>query len=122
FVFRRVLFRSNEELGLYAADVELTDWLCVPEYTEVPLTITATPDTGTAITLDVPSFTWEAGKAPEDCEASDEDDADGGEHDGDEDDATPAPDDDESPAPGDGDGDGDGSPTPGDGDGDGDGS
>ena len=115
-------YELNEELGRYAADVELTDWLCVPEDTEVPLTITATPDTGTAITLDVPSFTWEAGKAPEDCEASDEDDADGGEHDGDEDDATPAPDDDESPAPGDGDGDGDGSPTPGDGDGDGDGS
>src|SRR5699024_11817104 len=86
-------YELNEELGRYAADVELTDWLCVPEDTEVPLTITATPDTGTAITLDVPSFTWEAGKAPEDCEASDEDDADGGEDDGDEDDATPAPDD-----------------------------
>src|SRR5699024_9242969 len=57
-------YELNEELGRYAADVELTDWLCVPEDTEVPLTITATPDTGTAITLDVPSFTWEAGKAP----------------------------------------------------------
>src|SRR5699024_3232104 len=37
-------YELNEELGRYAADVALTDWLCVPEDTEVPLTITATPD------------------------------------------------------------------------------
>ncbi|WP_114854242.1 5'-nucleotidase C-terminal domain-containing protein [Brachybacterium sp. YJGR34] len=56
-----------EDSGELAADVTLEDWLCVPEGTEVPVSITAVPDTGTDIVLDIPSFTWTAGGAPEDC-------------------------------------------------------
>jgi len=51
-----------------AADVTLADWLCVPEGTEVPLTITATPETGTEIVYEIPSFTWTEGGAPENCD------------------------------------------------------
>ncbi|MGP9681602.1 bifunctional metallophosphatase/5'-nucleotidase [Brachybacterium sp. AOP3-A1-3] len=56
-----------EDAGRYVGDVTLTDWLCVPEGTVVPLTITAVPDEGTAITYELPSFTWTAGGAPESC-------------------------------------------------------
>ncbi|MGO3506302.1 MAG: bifunctional metallophosphatase/5'-nucleotidase [Brachybacterium tyrofermentans] len=56
-----------EDEGRYVGDVALTDWLCVPEGTVVPLTITAVPDEGTAITYELPSFTWSAGGAPEVC-------------------------------------------------------
>ncbi|MGO3479415.1 MAG: hypothetical protein ACTIOA_14720, partial [Brachybacterium tyrofermentans] len=56
-----------EDEGRYVGDVTLTDWLCVPEGTVVPLTITAVPDEGTEITYELPSFTWSAGGAPEVC-------------------------------------------------------
>ena len=106
-------YELNEELDRLAADVALTDWLCIPEGTEVPLTITAIPDTGTAITIDIPAFTWTAGDAPESCEVPDD-----GDDDGDDDGATPPPGDgdDDGTAPDDGDDDG---AAPGDGDDDG---
>jgi len=63
-----------EDAGRLFADVTLTDWLCVPEGTEVPLTITAIPETGTEIVIDIPAFTWTSGGAPEDCGAEDDDD------------------------------------------------
>ncbi|WP_193106769.1 bifunctional UDP-sugar hydrolase/5'-nucleotidase [Brachybacterium sp. FME24] len=95
-----------EEAGRHYGDVTLTDWLCVPEGTEVPLNITAIPDSGTAVTVDIPSFTWSAGGAPEGC-------ADGG-----DDDTTPPPsddgDDDATPPPSD-DGDDDATTPPSDG-------
>lgn len=57
-----------EDAGRYAGDVTLTDWLCVPEGTVVPLTITAVPDEGTAITYELQSFTWTSGGAPDLCD------------------------------------------------------
>jgi 2',3'-cyclic-nucleotide 2'-phosphodiesterase (5'-nucleotidase family) len=75
-----------------AADITLTDWLCVPEGTEVPLTVTAVPETGTEIVIDIPSFTWTEGGAPESC-GDDEDDetTPPPAEDDDEDDQTPPP-------------------------------
>ncbi|HEX7350215.1 bifunctional UDP-sugar hydrolase/5'-nucleotidase [Brachybacterium sp.] len=63
-----------EDAGRLFADVTLTDWLCVPEGTEVPLTITAIPETGTEIVIDIPAFTWTSGGAPEECGADGGDD------------------------------------------------
>ncbi|MGY5765434.1 bifunctional metallophosphatase/5'-nucleotidase [Brachybacterium sp. DNPG3] len=76
-------YTQNAETGEYSADVTLEDWLCVPEGTEVPITVTAVPDTGTAITIDLPSFTWTEGGAPEACtvpvdDGSDDDGSDDG--------------------------------------------
>lgn len=60
---------EQDDDGAWYADVTFTDWLCVPEGTEVPLTITAVPDTGTEYVLDMPAFTWENGNAPAECGA-----------------------------------------------------
>lgn len=94
-----------EEAGGLFADVTLTDWLCVPEGTVVPLTITAIPETGTEIVIDIPAFTWTEGGAPAECD--DDDTATPPPGDGDDDDAT-------TPPPGDGDDDAT-SPPPSDG-------
>ena len=83
-----------EEAGGLFADVTLADWLCVPEGTVVPLTITAIPETGTEIVIDIPSFTWTEGGAPAECD--DDDTATPPPGDGDDDDAN-------TPPPGDGD-------------------
>ncbi|APX33037.1 bifunctional metallophosphatase/5'-nucleotidase [Brachybacterium sp. P6-10-X1] len=64
-----------EELGRAYGDVTLTDWLCVPEGTVVPLSITAIPDTGTAISVDAPAFTWTSGGAPDSCTTDDDEGA-----------------------------------------------
>src|SRR5699024_5607456 len=76
-----------EDADRLFADVTLTDWLCVPEGTVVPLTVTAIPETGTEIVTEIGSFTWTSGGAPEDVCGTDEDDdattpppADGGDH------------------------------------------
>src|SRR5699024_5982502 len=104
-----------EDAGRLFADVTLTDWLCVPEGTVVPLTVTAVPETGTAIVTESGSFTWTPGGAPEPLCGTDEDDdetapppADGddGDDDGEDPTAPPAGDGD-TPAPGDGDDQGD---------------
>ncbi|MGO1598934.1 MAG: bifunctional metallophosphatase/5'-nucleotidase [Brachybacterium sp.] len=63
-----------EDAGRLVADVTLTDWLCVPEDTVVPLTITAVPETGTEIVTEIGTFTWTSGGAPDEC-ATDDDDA-----------------------------------------------
>ena len=68
-------YEMVEDLGRAYGDVTLTDWLCVPEGTEVPLSITAIPDTGTDITFDIPSFTWTSGGAPDGCATDDGEDA-----------------------------------------------
>lgn len=84
-----------EEAGGLYADVTLTDWMCVPEGTVVPLTITAVPETGTEIVTEIGSFTWTEGGAPAECDSEEEPTtppSDGG----DEEPTTP-------PAPGDGD-------------------
>src|SRR5699024_10561617 len=52
-----------EDAGRLFADVTLTDCLCVPERTVVPLTITAIPETGTEIVTEIGSFTWTSGRA-----------------------------------------------------------
>src|SRR5699024_3467608 len=108
-----------EAAGRRRADVTPTDWLCVPEGTVVPLTITAIPETGTEIVTEIGSFTWTSGGAPEDVCGADEDDdattpppADGGD-DSDDTTAPPAGDGDDATAPPAGDGD---TPAPGDGD------
>src|SRR5699024_331962 len=100
-----------EDAGRLFADVTLTDWLCVPEGTVVPLTITAIPETGTEIVTEIGSFTWTSGGAPEDVCGADEDDdattpppADGGD-DGDDTTAPPAGGGDDATAPPAGDGD-----------------
>ncbi|MDN5688875.1 MAG: 5'-nucleotidase C-terminal domain-containing protein, partial [Brachybacterium sp.] len=77
-------YEMVEDLGRAYGDVTLTDWLCVPEGTEVPLSITAIPDTGTAISVDIPAFTWSSGEAPDSCTTDDGEDttpppSDGGE-------------------------------------------
>ncbi|MDN5896224.1 MAG: 5'-nucleotidase C-terminal domain-containing protein, partial [Nocardioides sp.] len=63
-----------EDAGRLFADITLTDWLCVPEGTVVPLTITAIPETGTEIVTEIGTFTWTSGGAPDEC-ATDDDDA-----------------------------------------------
>src|SRR5699024_4575222 len=101
-------YTYDEDAGRLFADVTLTDWLCVPEGTVVPLTVTAVPETGTEIVTEIGSFTWTSGGAPEDVCGTDEDDdattpPPGGDGD-DEDDTTAAPPagDGDTPAPGDG--------------------
>ncbi|WP_316249233.1 5'-nucleotidase C-terminal domain-containing protein [Brachybacterium sp. Z12] len=71
-----------------------TGWR-VPEGAVVPLTITAIPEVGTEIVIDIPAFEWTVGGAPAEC--------------GDDDDAT-------TPPPGDGDNDDATTPPAGDGD------
>src|SRR5699024_3796436 len=111
-----------EDADRLFADVTLTDWLCVPEGTVVPLTVTAIPETGTEIVTEIGSFTWTSGGAPEDVCGTDEDDdattpppADGGD---DSDDTTdpPAGDGDDTTDPPAGDGDDATAPPAGDGD------
>src|SRR5699024_2091043 len=111
-----------EDAGRLFADVTLTDWLCVPEGTVVPLTVTAIPETGTEIVTEIGSFTWTSGGAPEDVCGTDEDDdattpppADGGD-DSDDTTAPPAGDGDDATAPPAGDGDDATAPPAGDGD------
>lgn len=104
-----------EDTGRLFADVTLTDWLCVPEGTVVPLTITAVPETGTEIVTEIGSFTWTSGGAPDECAADDGDDATPPA--GDEDDATPPADDDDATPPA---GDDDATPPADDGDASGD--
>lgn len=76
---------TQDDDGAWYADVTFTDWLCVPEGTEVPLTITAVPDTGTEYVIDMPAFTWENGNAPAECGGGDQDgDDQGGDQGGDD--------------------------------------
>ena len=88
-------YAADEETGRLVADVTLADWLCVPEGAVVPLTITAIPEVGTEIVIDIPAFEWTVGGAPAEC--------------GEDDDAT-------TPPPGDGDDDDATTPPAGDGD------
>ncbi|PZO58004.1 MAG: bifunctional metallophosphatase/5'-nucleotidase, partial [Pseudoxanthomonas suwonensis] len=44
----------DEETGRYYGDVTLTDWLCVPEGTVVPLKVTVVPENGTEFVIDIP--------------------------------------------------------------------
>ncbi|GAA1490842.1 5'-nucleotidase C-terminal domain-containing protein [Brachybacterium sacelli] len=60
-------YEMVEDQGRAYADVTLTDGLCVPEGTDVPLSITAIPDAGTEITADLPSFTGSSGEMPDGC-------------------------------------------------------
>src|SRR5699024_3970157 len=109
-----------EDAGRLFADVTLTDWLCVPEGTVLPLTITAIPDTGTEIVTEIGSFTWTSGGAPEDvCGADEDDDATTPPPADEDDDATtppPADGGDDTTAPPAGDGDDATAPPAGDGD------
>lgn len=93
-------YAADEETGRLVGDVTLTDWLCVPEGTVVPLTVTAIPETGTEIVFDIPAFEWTAGGAPAECEQDDDDATTPAPGDGDDDDAT-------TPPPGDSDDQGD---------------
>ena len=88
-------YGSVEDADGDAADVTLTDWLCVPEGTTVPLTITAIPETGTEIVFELPAFTWTSGGAPAECEQDDDDDATPPPGEGDDDATTPPPGDDD---------------------------
>src|SRR5699024_7833226 len=108
-----------EDAGRLFADVTLTDWLCVPGGTVVPLAIAAAPEPGTEIVTEIDSFPGASGGAPEDVCGTDEDDDattpppgdgdDGGDGDGEDGGDTPAPPagDGDTPAPGDGDDQGD---------------
>ena len=125
-------YGSVEDADGDAADVTLTDWLCVPEGTVVPLTLSAIPDTGTAIVHEISSFTWTSGGTPDSCDTGDDttpppgddgDDDDGNGDDGNGDDGNgddgataPGDEDDDvtAPPPVDGD-DGDGAAPPADG-------
>ncbi len=64
-------YELDKETGRWKGDVTLTDWLCVPEGTVVPLTVTAVPETGANIVIDMPSFTWQSGEAPKECGGAD---------------------------------------------------
>ncbi|WP_245822946.1 5'-nucleotidase C-terminal domain-containing protein [Brachybacterium avium] len=92
-----------EDAGRLFADVTLTDWMCVPEGTVVPLTITAIPETGTEIVTEIGSFTWTEGGTPDECDTDDGDD-----------DTTPPPSDgdDDATTPPAGDGDDDATTPP----------
>ncbi|MCT2295201.1 5'-nucleotidase C-terminal domain-containing protein, partial [Brachybacterium muris] len=65
-------YTLDEETGRYFGDVTLTDWLCVPEGTVVPLTVTVVPDNGTEFVIDIPAFTWEQGGPPASCDDDDD--------------------------------------------------
>ena len=88
-------YALDEETGRLVGDVTLTDWLCVPEGTTVPLTVTAIPETGTEIVFELPAFTWTSGGAPAECEQDDDDDATPPPGDDDDDATTPPPGDDD---------------------------
>lgn len=98
-------YTLDEETGRLYADVTLTDWMCVPEGTQVPLTITAVPETGTEIVTEIGSFTWTAGGAPDECDTAT---PPPGDDDDDEPTTPPATEEPTTPAPGDGDDQGDG--------------
>ncbi|NMA76291.1 MAG: bifunctional metallophosphatase/5'-nucleotidase, partial [Actinomycetales bacterium] len=83
-------YAADEETGRLVADVTLTDWLCVPEGAVVPLTITAIPEVGTEIVIDIPAFEWTVGGAPAEC-GEDDDVSTPPPGDGDDDDATTPP-------------------------------
>ncbi|MBB5830282.1 bifunctional metallophosphatase/5'-nucleotidase [Brachybacterium aquaticum] len=99
-------YELDDETGKYRADVTLTDWLCVPADTQVPLTVTAIPEVGTEIVFEVESFTWTSGSAPSELCGDDDDDT-----------TTPPPgddDDDDTTTPPPGDDDDTTTPPPGD--------
>jgi len=78
-------YGAIEDAGILGADVTLTDWLCVPEGTVVPLTVTAIPETGTEIVFEIPSFTWTEGGAPDSCDTTTPPPSDGDDDQGDDD-------------------------------------